>query len=123
MTQDAFPFNFIREYNLQHFGHSALDKKAKQEVRVTKYGVDFGVKKNINTSTRQASVIATDLVKAIGDGIIGHKSSAGGKEYSGFAVRSQPDDFPEAFAHNLLRMEFTSILDVLRLLDSGIEKS
>lgn len=93
MTQDAFPFNFIR--------------------------------KNINTSTRQASVIATDLVKAIGDGIIGHKSSAGGgeKEYSGFAVRSQPDDFPEAFAHNLLRMEFTSILDVLRLLDSGIEKS
>lgn len=91
MTQDAFPFNFIR--------------------------------KNINTSTRQASVIATDLVKAIGDRIIGHKSSAGGKEYSGFAVRSQPDDFPEAFAHNLLRMEFTSILDVLRLLDSGIEKS
>lgn len=84
---------------------------------------DFGVRKNINTSTRQASVIATDLVKAIGDGIIGHKSSAGGKEYSGFAVRSQPDDFPEAFAHNLLRMEFTSILDVLRLLDSGIEKS
>lgn len=50
MTQDAFPFNFIREYNLQHFGHSALDKKAKQEVRVTKYGVDFGVRKNINTS-------------------------------------------------------------------------
>lgn len=45
MTQDAFPFNFIR--------------------------------KSINTSTRQA------------------------------------------FAHNLLRMEFTSILEVLRLLDSG----
>lgn len=86
---------------------------------------DFGVRKNINTSSGQASsVIATDLVKAIGDGIIGNKSSAGGgKEYSGFAVRSQPDDFPEAFAHNLLRMEFTSILDVLRLLDSGIEKS
>lgn len=84
---------------------------------------DFGVRKNINTSTRQASVIATDLVKAIGDGIIGHKSSAGGKEYSGFAVRSQPDDFTEAFVHNLLRMEFTSILDVLRLLDNGIEKS
>lgn len=118
MTQDAFPFNFIREYNLQHFGHSALDKKAKQEVRVTKYGVDFGVRKNINTSSGQAFVIATDLVKAIGDGIIGHKSSAGGKEYSGFAVRSQPDDFLEAFAHNLPRMEFTSILDVLRLLDS-----
>lgn len=84
---------------------------------------DFGVRKNINTSSGQASVIATDLVKAIGDGIIGHKSSAGGKEYSGFAVRSQPDDFPEVFAHNLLRMEFTSILDVLRLLDNGIEKS
>lgn len=32
-------------------------------------------------------------------------------------LRSQPDDFPEAFAHNLPRMEFTSILDVLRLLD------
>lgn len=119
MTQDAFPFNFIREYSLQHFGHSALDKKAKQEVRVTKYGVDFGVRKNINTSARQASVIATNLVKAIGDGIIRHQSSAWGKEYSGFAVRGQPDDLPETFAYNLSGMEFTSILDVLRLLDSG----
>lgn len=98
MTQDALPFNFIRECNLQHFGHSALDEKAKQEMRITKYGVDFGVRKNINTSAAQAFVIATDLVKTIGDGIIGHNSSAGGKEYSGFAVRSQPDDLPKTFA-------------------------
>lgn len=69
--------------------------------------VDFGVRKNINTSARQASVIATNLVKAIGDGIIKHKSSAWGKEYSGFAVRSQPDDLPETFAYNLSGMEFT----------------
>lgn len=88
-------------------------------MRVTKYGVDFGVRKNINTSSGQAFVIATDLVKAIGDGIIGHKSSAGGKEYSGFAVRSQPDDLPETFAYDPSGMEFTSILYVLRLLDSG----
>lgn len=118
MTQDALPFNFIRECNLQHFGHSALDEKAKQEMRITKYGVDFGVRKNIDTSAAQAFVIATDLVKTIGDGIIGHESSAGGKEYSGFAVRSQPDDLPKTFADNLPGMEFTSILDVLRLLDS-----
>lgn len=118
MTQDTFSFNFIREYNLQHFGHSALDEKVKQEVRITKYGVDFGVKKNINTSTRQAPVIATDPVKIIGDGIIGHESSAGGKKYSGFAVRSQLGDLPETFAHNLSGMVFTSILDVLRLIDS-----
>ncbi|HCZ22259.1 MAG TPA: hypothetical protein DHU72_02010 [Rikenellaceae bacterium] len=45
MTQDAFPFNFIMERSLQHFGNSALDKKAKQEVRITKYGVDFGARK------------------------------------------------------------------------------
>ena len=119
MTQDALPFNLIRECNLQHFGHSALDEKAKQEVRIAKYGMDFGVRKNINTSAGQAFVIATDLVKTIGDGIIGHKSSAGGKEYSGFAIRSQPDDLPKTFAYNLSGMEFTSILDVLRLLDSG----
>lgn len=120
MTQDALPFNFIRECNLQHFGHSALDEKAKQEMRITKYGVDFGVRKNIDTSAAQAFVIVTDLVKTIGDGIIGHKSSAGGKEYSGFAVRSQPDDLPKTFADNLPGMEFTSILDVLRLLDSAL---
>lgn len=118
MTQDAFPFNFIRECNLQHLSHSALYKKAKQEVCITKYGVDFGVRKNIDTSAGQAFVIATDLVKAIGDGIIGHKSPVGGNEYSGFAVRSQPNDLPETFAHNLPGMEFASVPDVLRLLDS-----
>ena len=117
MTQDAFPFDFIGECSLQQFGHSALDKKAKQEVRITEYGVDFGVRKNIDTFAGQASVIAADLVKTVGDGIIGHKSSAGGKEYSGFAVRSQPDDLPETFTYNLSGMELASILDVLRLLD------
>lgn len=81
--------------------------------------MDFGVRKDINTSAGQASVITIDLVKTIGDGIIGHKSSAGGKEYCGFAVRSQLDDLPETFAYNLSGMEFTSILDALRLLDSG----
>ena len=87
MAKDIHPIS----YSMRKSGRV---QKVKQEVRITKYGADFVVRKNINTSTGQASVIATDLVKAIGDGIIGYKSSAKGKGYSGFAVRSQPDDFP-----------------------------
>ena len=122
MTQDAFPFNFIMERSLQHFGNSALDKKAKQEVRITKYGVDFGARKKHQrfrlTGVRHRGRPRQNYRR------LNYRTQAlcwgGGKEYSGFAVRSQADGFPETFAHNLPGMELTSILDVLRSLIAAL---
>lgn len=119
MAQDTFTLDLIRESRFQDFCHSNPCKEAKQEMSITEDSMDFSFRENVNTATRQPIIGTGNLVKTVGDGIIGHEAPLRRKKYAGLAVRREPDDLSEPLAHNLPGMELAPILDVLRLLDCG----
>lgn len=119
MTQNSFALNFIRKGCLQDFRHPDLCKEAKQQMCIAEDCMYLSIWENINAAPGQALVGTDNLIKAIGNGIVGDKAPLRRKEYAGFAVRSKPDNFTETLAHNLPGMELAPILDVLRFLDSS----
>ena len=119
MAQDTFTLDLIRESRLQDFCYPGLREKAKQEMSIAKNGMYLRIRENVNAPAGQTLIGAGNLIKTVGNGIVGHKPSLRRKEYPGFAVRRKPDNFSEAFAHNLSGMELATIPYVLRLLDCG----
>ena len=119
VAQNSFALNFIRKGCLQDFRHPDLCKEAKQQMCIAEDSVDFSIGENVNATAGQPLISAGNLVKSVGNGIVGDKTPLGRKEYAGFAVRSEPDNFTESLTHNLSGMELAPILDVLRFLDSS----
>ena len=92
--------------------------EAHQEVGVSEHGVDLRLREYIHV-IRKALVIPSDLIEAVGDGVVGDESALRGEEDAALAVGAQPHDLPKALPYDLPGVELPSVLDVPGLLDGG----
>ena len=118
VAQHPLTVRFLRECLLQDAGHSRLDEEVHQKIRVAEYGMDLRLGKHVNVAGK-ALVIPADLIKAVGNGVVGHEAALRGEKDAALAVSTEPYDLPEALAYDLPGVELSSVLDVPGLLDGG----
>ena len=118
MAQDPLAVSLFREGGLQDIRHPRLDEEVHQEVGVSEHGMDLRLGEHVHVAGK-ASVIPSDLVESVGDGVVGHEPALRRQEDAALAVGAEPHDLPEAFPYNLPGVELPSVLDVPGLLDGG----
>ena len=80
--------------------------------------MDLRLRKDLHVAG-ESLVIPSDLVEAVGYGIVGNEPALRREEDAALPVRAEPHDLSEALPYDLPGVELPTVLDVPGFLDGG----